>query len=41
MGVTLTRGDSNSVPAQNIQIVLKRDFNVPLGYYILTAYPEL
>jgi 5-enolpyruvylshikimate-3-phosphate synthase len=41
IGVTLTRGDSNSVPAQNIQIVLKRDSNLSLGYYILTAYPEL
>ncbi|MEY3870862.1 MAG: hypothetical protein RLZZ338_4756 [Cyanobacteriota bacterium] len=40
IGVTLTRGAPSTVPAQNLQIVLRRDSTVRLGYYILTAYPE-
>lgn len=40
IGITLARGATKTVAAQNIQIVLKRDSSVPFGYYILTAYPE-
>jgi len=40
IGITLTRSATSTVPAQNLQIILRRDSTVPLGYYILTAYPE-
>jgi filamentous hemagglutinin len=40
IGMTLARGATSPVTAQNLQIVLKRDASLALGYYILTAYPE-
>lgn len=40
IGTTLARGAATTVPARNLQILLRRDANLPLGYYILTAYPE-
>ena len=40
IGVTLARNATTTVPARNLQILLRRNANLPLGYYILTAYPE-
>lgn len=40
LGSSLARGATSAVPAQKVQVILKRDASLPLGYYILTAYPE-
>lgn len=40
IGISLARGATSTLPVQSLQIILRRDSTVPLGYYILTAYPE-
>ncbi|NER38275.1 MAG: hypothetical protein F6J93_30690 [Oscillatoria sp. SIO1A7] len=40
IGITLDRGAASTANAKTLQIILRRDSSVPLGYYILTAYPE-
>lgn len=40
IGITLTRSATNTVPTNRVSVVLKPDASLPLGYYILTAYPE-
>ena len=38
--ISLARGATSTVPVHSLQIILRRDSTVPLGYYILTAYPQ-
>ncbi|MDF0553646.1 RNase A-like domain-containing protein [Kamptonema sp. UHCC 0994] len=40
IGISLARSATNTLPANRVSVVLKPDANSPLGYYILTAYPE-
>lgn len=40
IGISLAQNDPHPAMAQNLRVILRRDSTVPLGYYILTAYPE-
>lgn len=40
IGISLARGATSTLAVQSLQVILRRDSTVSLGYYILTAYPE-
>lgn len=40
VGVVVTRGCPNAVPASSIRVVLLKDTSLPTGYRIQTGYPK-
>lgn len=40
VGVSLIRGSSGLIFVYQVEVILRRDSTLPLGYYILTAYPQ-
>ncbi len=40
VGTSLIRTTTSAVASQKVQVVLRRDSSLPLGYYILTAFPQ-
>ncbi|MGY2442615.1 RNase A-like domain-containing protein, partial [Pseudomonas sp. SDO52101_S400] len=41
VGVSMPNGHPHSMPATKLLLVLKRDAQLPLGYFLLTGFPEL
>ena len=41
VGVSMLNGSPHSQTASKILLVLKKDPTLPLGYYLLTGFPEL
>ncbi|MCT7950481.1 hypothetical protein NG798_11830 [Ancylothrix sp. C2] len=40
VGVSQIRGSSGLIFVYQVEVILRRDSTLPLGYYILTAYPQ-
>lgn len=40
VGISIIRGTIQAIPVSKVQVILKRDANFLLGYYIITAFPQ-
>jgi len=40
IGITVPKGTTTARPAFSVKVVIKKAPNSPLGYYILTGFPQ-